>query len=239
MISIFISGNRSRHPPASPRRGSWWRTPGPSKAAPLMNSDFKELLTILNDCEVRYLVVGGYAYIHYAEPRYTKDIDLWIEPTPENALRLREALVRFGGWVDGMTLEHFTTERTMFQIGLPPCRVDFLTSIPALISVARTRPARPPTLRASPFPSSPLPISSPPNVPPVANRTCATSPVWSGSWVGRNERAARPEVSNSRVEDRAANSRLASRLKLCQFIFLSRQLTLYHPRTGPRSRRRW
>lgn len=97
-----------------------------------MNSDFKELLTILNDCEVRYLVVGGYAYIHYAEPRYTKDIDLWIEPTPENALRLREALVRFGGWVDGMTLEHFTTERTMFQIGLPPCRVDFLTSIPGL-----------------------------------------------------------------------------------------------------------
>ena len=97
-----------------------------------MNSDFKELLTILNDCEVRYLVVGGYAYIHYAEPRYTKDIDLWIEPTPENALRLREALVRFGGWVDGMTLEHFTTERTMFQIGLLPCRVDFLTSIPGL-----------------------------------------------------------------------------------------------------------
>lgn len=50
----------------------------------------------------------------------------------ENALRLREALVRFGGWVEGMTLEHFTTERTMFQIGLSPCRVDFLTSIPGL-----------------------------------------------------------------------------------------------------------
>lgn len=50
----------------------------------------------------------------------------------ENALRLREALVRFGGWVEGMTLEHFTTERTMFQIVLPPCRVAFLTSIPGL-----------------------------------------------------------------------------------------------------------
>lgn len=97
-----------------------------------MNSDFRELLTILNDCRVRYLVVGGYAYIHYAEPRYTKDIDLWISPTQENALRLREALVRFGGWVEGMTLDHFTTERTMFQIGLPPCRVDFLTSITGL-----------------------------------------------------------------------------------------------------------
>lgn len=97
-----------------------------------MNSDFKDLLTTLNDCRVNYLVVGGYAFIHYAEPRYTKDIDLWIEPSLENALRLREALVRFGGWVQGMTLEHFTTERTMFQIGLPPCRVDFLTSIPGL-----------------------------------------------------------------------------------------------------------
>ncbi len=97
-----------------------------------MNSDFKDLLTILNDCQASYLVVGGYAYIHYAEPRYTKDIDLWVQPTLENALRLREALVRFGGWVEGMSLEHFTTERTMFQIGLPPCRVDFLTSIPGV-----------------------------------------------------------------------------------------------------------
>lgn len=97
-----------------------------------MNSDFRDLLTILNDCQVSYLIVGGYAYIHYAEPRYTKDIDLWVLPSPENALRLREALVRFGGWVEGMTLDHFTTERTMFQIGLPPCRVDFLTSIPGV-----------------------------------------------------------------------------------------------------------
>jgi predicted nucleotidyltransferase len=97
-----------------------------------MNSDFRELLAILNDCQVEYLVVGGYAYIHYAEPRYTKDIDLWIRPSPENAVRLRTALVRFGGWVEGMTLEHFSTERTMFQLGMPPCRVDFLTSVPGL-----------------------------------------------------------------------------------------------------------
>lgn len=97
-----------------------------------MNSDFKELLTILNDCQVEYLVVGGYAVIFYAEPRYTKDIDLWILPSAENAVRLRMALMRFGGWVEGMTLEHFSNERTMFQIGLPPCRVDFLTSVPGL-----------------------------------------------------------------------------------------------------------
>jgi hypothetical protein len=97
-----------------------------------MNSDFKELLTILNDSQVEYLVVGGYAFIFHAEPRYTKDIDLWILPSRENAVRLRDALVRFGAWVEGMTPEHFCTEQTMFQIGLPPCRVDFLTSIPGL-----------------------------------------------------------------------------------------------------------
>ena len=97
-----------------------------------MNSDFRELLTILNDCQVEYLVVDGYAFIHYAEPRYTKDIDLWIRPSEMNAQCLREALVKFGGWVEGMTLDHFSTERTMFQIGLPPCRVDFLTSIPGV-----------------------------------------------------------------------------------------------------------
>ena len=104
-----------------------------------MNSDFKELLTILNDCQVEYLVVGGYAVIFYAEPRYTKDIDLWILPSAENAVRLREALLQFGGWVEGMTLEHFSTERTMFQIGLPPCRVDFLTSVPGLEFAAAHR----------------------------------------------------------------------------------------------------
>jgi hypothetical protein len=97
-----------------------------------MNSDFKELLTILHDCQVNYLIVGGYAYIYYAEPRYTKDLDLWVEPTVENAQRLRAALIEFGGWVEGMTLEHFTTERTMFQLGLPPCRIDFLTTVPGL-----------------------------------------------------------------------------------------------------------
>jgi predicted nucleotidyltransferase len=132
VISTFISGNLNQHPPALMLHGNWWKTHGLSKAYPPMNSDFKELLTILNECQVRYLVVGGYAYIHYAEPRYTKDIDLWIEPSRENAIHLRTALIQFGGWVEGMTLEHFTAERTMFQIGLAPCRVDFLTSIPGL-----------------------------------------------------------------------------------------------------------
>jgi len=50
-----------------------------------MNSDFKDLLRLFAKHEVRYLVVGGYAAMHYSQPRFTKDLDLWLEPTPENA----------------------------------------------------------------------------------------------------------------------------------------------------------
>jgi len=53
-----------------------------------MNSDFKELLQVFNDLEVKYLIVGAYAAMHYSQPRYTKDLDLWIEPSMENAWRL-------------------------------------------------------------------------------------------------------------------------------------------------------
>ena len=53
-----------------------------------MNSDFRDLLQSLHECDVRYLVAGGYAVIHHSQPRYTKDIDICLEPTPENAVEL-------------------------------------------------------------------------------------------------------------------------------------------------------
>lgn len=97
-----------------------------------MNSDFRELLVILNAHNVRFLVVGGYAVIHYAEPRYTKDLDLWIEPNPANALRFRAAMIEFGAWLKEMSVEDFSTPQVMFQIGMPPSRIDFLTSVPGV-----------------------------------------------------------------------------------------------------------
>jgi hypothetical protein len=97
-----------------------------------MNSDFKDLLCALSDFKVRFLVVGAYAVMHHTEPRFTKDLDLWIEPELGNARRFREALIRFGAWLQHMKVEDFCEERVMFQIGLPPTRVDFLTSIPGL-----------------------------------------------------------------------------------------------------------
>lgn len=61
-----------------------------------MNSDFKDLLPALNDAGAEYLVVGGYAVIEHTEPRYTKDIDVWVNSTRENAERVLDALKRYG-----------------------------------------------------------------------------------------------------------------------------------------------
>ena len=97
-----------------------------------MNSDFKDLLRILYECEVRYLVAGGYAVIHHAQPRYTKDIDLWIEPTAENATKLMRAFRKFGIPLIGVTADDFATPGTQFNLGVAPCEIDFLTTIPGL-----------------------------------------------------------------------------------------------------------
>ncbi len=61
-----------------------------------MNSDFKDLLRLFAGHEVRYLVVGGYAVSHHAQPRFTKDLGLWIEPTVDNASRVSAPLREFG-----------------------------------------------------------------------------------------------------------------------------------------------
>ena len=61
-----------------------------------MNSDFKDLLRIFNAHSIRYLVVGGYAVMKHTEPRYTKDLDVWVEASPENARLVFRALREFG-----------------------------------------------------------------------------------------------------------------------------------------------
>ena len=97
-----------------------------------MNSDFKELLQVFADHEVRYLVVGGYAAIHYSQPRYTKDLDLWIEPTMENARRIASAFLVFGLPMEGFTIEDMADTGFQFFVGCQPCAFDFLTSIKGL-----------------------------------------------------------------------------------------------------------
>ena len=98
----------------------------------LINSDFKELLSAFNDHQVKYLVVGGYAVMKYAEPRYTKDIDLWVGANKENAAAVFAALRAFGAPLQGMTEDDFAHEGYFYQMGVAPVRVDILMSITGL-----------------------------------------------------------------------------------------------------------
>lgn len=95
-----------------------------------MNSDFKELLQAFANHEVRYLIVGGYAAMHYSQPRFTKDLDLWLEPSPENAARVMRAFEEFHMPLIDVTPEDFAQESFQYMIGRAPVMFDFLTSLP-------------------------------------------------------------------------------------------------------------
>ncbi len=93
------------------------------------NLHFKELLQKLNEYQVRYLVVGAYAVMNYTEPRYTKDFDIWVEPTLENAERVLRALADFGAPTSEVTIEDFTNSDLIFQIGIAPHRIDIIMGV--------------------------------------------------------------------------------------------------------------
>jgi len=95
-----------------------------------VNSDFTDLLKLFNDNNVRYLVIGGYALIQYAEPRFTKDLDLWISTDTTNATATYKALKSFGAPLVGLTEADFTEEGYFYQMGVAPIRVDILMGIP-------------------------------------------------------------------------------------------------------------
>lgn len=98
-----------------------------------MNSDFSELLSLFNDYQVKYLIVGGYAVIRYAEPRFTKDLDLWVGADPQNAKAVFAALKAFGAPLANLTEQDFTEEGYFYQMGVPPLRVDVLMGIPGVV----------------------------------------------------------------------------------------------------------
>ena len=96
------------------------------------NSDFNDLLRIFNANSVKYLVIGGYALIQYTEPRFTKDLDLWISTESRNASAVYNALREFGAPLSGLTEEDFAEKGYFYQMGVPPVRVDVLMGIPGL-----------------------------------------------------------------------------------------------------------
>ena len=97
-----------------------------------MNSDFHDLLRLFAKHEVRCLVVGGYAAMHYSQPRFTKDLDLWLEPSPINAARVVHAFAEFGIPLIDVTQKDFERERFQYMVGRAPVLFDFLTSLPGL-----------------------------------------------------------------------------------------------------------
>jgi hypothetical protein len=94
-----------------------------------MNPDFVDLLRALSGAEVRFLIVGAYALALYSKPRATGDLDVWVEPTPENATRVIEALKVFGAPLDNISQSDFAQAGVVFQIGVAPRRIDILTEL--------------------------------------------------------------------------------------------------------------
>lgn len=97
-----------------------------------MNPDFRELLQIFSNERVRYLIIGGYTVIKHTEPRYTKDLDLWVSPDAENAERVYRALTKFGAPITELKPEDFTQKGYFFTMGLAPSRIDVLFDLSEL-----------------------------------------------------------------------------------------------------------
>jgi len=96
----------------------------------LLDPDLRDILSALNAHEVKYLLVGGYAVGVYSEPRATKDLDIFIQSDPENGEAVFRALAEYGAPLEGMTAADFCNKPdSVFQIGVPPVRIDILQSI--------------------------------------------------------------------------------------------------------------
>lgn len=98
----------------------------------MLNPDFKEFIQLLNANRVRYLVVGGYAVALHGYPRYTKDIDIWIEMDPDNVANAIRALEQFGFGSLGLQMADFLVPDQVIQLGYPPNRIDLVTTVPGV-----------------------------------------------------------------------------------------------------------
>jgi hypothetical protein len=91
--------------------------------------DFRDLLALFNAHKVEYVIVGGYALAFHGAPRFTGDIDILVKPDPINATRILTALDKFGFGSLDLSRDDFAYPHNVIQLGVPPVRVDILTSI--------------------------------------------------------------------------------------------------------------
>jgi len=97
-----------------------------------MNQDFVDLLRAFLAADVRFIVVGAYALAVHGRPRATGDLDVWVDPTPENAPRVMIAIVDFGAPIADVSESDFARPGVVYQIGVPPRRIDILTELSGL-----------------------------------------------------------------------------------------------------------
>ncbi|OIP64556.1 MAG: hypothetical protein CO150_03110 [Nitrospirae bacterium CG_4_9_14_3_um_filter_53_35] len=98
----------------------------------MLNEDYKDILQVLSDEKVRFLLVGAYAMAAHGYPRATMDIDIWVMPSPQNADAVLRALRRFGAPLHNLTKEDLQKDGTIFQIGVAPRRIDIITAASGL-----------------------------------------------------------------------------------------------------------
>ena len=94
-----------------------------------MNPNFKELLLAFNAHGVEYLIVGAHALAAHGHVRATKDLDIWVRPEMANAKKVLQALADFGAPLRDLTVDDLSRKETIFQIGLPPIRIDVITAV--------------------------------------------------------------------------------------------------------------
>lgn len=97
-----------------------------------MNPDFKDMLRLLGVHEVEYLIIGGYAVIRHTQPRFTKDLDIWLRPERGNAARTARAFHEFGIPLIEVTEEDLAHEGLQYTVGVYPSAIDFLTTVQPL-----------------------------------------------------------------------------------------------------------
>lgn len=101
--------------------------PSPTPTLLPFSPDFRDLLFELTVAEARFLIIGGYAVALHGHPRATKDLDIWVDATRENAPRAMAALTAFGAPLFGLEEHDLASPGVGLQIGLPPQRIDIIT----------------------------------------------------------------------------------------------------------------
>jgi predicted nucleotidyltransferase len=95
----------------------------------MFSQDFREFIELLIKNNAEYLIVGGYAVGVHGHPRYTGDLDIWLNPSPKNAELILQSVIEFGFSSYGLTQADFTKPGNVIQLGYPPLRIDLLTEI--------------------------------------------------------------------------------------------------------------